>query len=37
MDLGLTGRSVLVTGSYRGTGQIMARTFLDEGADVWVH
>jgi NAD(P)-dependent dehydrogenase (short-subunit alcohol dehydrogenase family) len=37
MDLGLSGRSVLVTGSYRGTGQIMARTFLDEGADVWVH
>lgn len=37
MDLGLSGSSVLVTGSYRGTGQIMARAFLDEGADVWVH
>ena len=37
MDLGLSGSSVLITGSYRGTGLIMARTFLDEGAEVWVH
>jgi NAD(P)-dependent dehydrogenase (short-subunit alcohol dehydrogenase family) len=37
MDLGLSGSSVLVTGSYRGTGLIMARAFLDEGAEVWVH
>jgi len=37
MDLGLNGSSVLITGSYRGTGQIMARAFLDEGAEVWVH
>jgi NAD(P)-dependent dehydrogenase (short-subunit alcohol dehydrogenase family) len=37
MDLGLNGSTVLITGSYRGTGQIMARAFLDEGAHVWVH
>lgn len=37
MDLGLNGSSVLITGSYRGTGLIMARAFLDEGAEVWVH
>ena len=37
MDLGLSGSTVLITGSYRGTGLIMARTFLDEGAEVWVH
>ena len=37
MNLGLSGSSVLITGSYRGTGLIMARAFLDEGADVWVH
>lgn len=37
MDLGLSGSSVLITGSYRGTGLIMARAFLAEGAEVWVH
>ena len=37
MDLGINGSSVLITGSYRGTGLIMARAFLDEGAEVWVH
>jgi len=37
MDLGLKGSSVLITGSYRGTGLIMARAFLDEGAEVFVH
>lgn len=37
MDLGLSGSSALVTGSYRGTGAIMARALLDEGVDVWVH
>ena len=37
MDLGLSGSSVLITGSYRGTGLIMAQSFLAEGADVWVH
>lgn len=37
MDLNLEGSSVLVTGSYRGTGLIIARQFLAEGARVWVH
>ena len=37
MDLGINGSSVLITGSYRGTGLIMARAFLDEGAEGWVH
>ncbi len=37
MDLHLAKRTVLVTGSYRGTGLVIARSFLDEGADVYVH
>jgi len=37
MQLNLTGRSALVTGSHRGTGLIIARTLLDEGVEVWVH
>ena len=37
MDLELTDRSALITGSYRGTGLVMARRFLDEGARVFVH
>jgi len=37
MDLGLSGSTALVTGSYRGTGQIIARALLDEGVTVWVH
>jgi 3-oxoacyl-[acyl-carrier protein] reductase len=37
MDLGLSGSTALVTGSYRGTGQIIAKALLDEGATVWVH
>ena len=37
MDLQLASSSVLITGSYRGTGLIMARAFLEEGAEVWVH
>jgi len=37
MDLGLSGSSALVTGSYRGTGQIIAKALLDEGVTVWVH
>ena len=37
MDLQLSGRTCLVTGSHRGTGQIIARTLLEEGADVLVH
>lgn len=37
MDLGLTGKRALVTGSYRGTGAGIARTLADEGATVIVH
>jgi len=37
MDLGLSGSTALVTGSYRGTGQIIAKALLDEGVTVWVH
>lgn len=37
MHLNLEGKSALVTGSYRGTGQIIARMLLDEGVRVWVH
>jgi NAD(P)-dependent dehydrogenase (short-subunit alcohol dehydrogenase family) len=37
MQLGLEGSSALVTGSYRGTGLIIARQLLDEGVRVWVH
>ncbi|MGE0625953.1 MAG: SDR family NAD(P)-dependent oxidoreductase [Pseudomonadales bacterium] len=37
MDLGLSGSTALVTGSHRGTGQIIAKALLDEGATVWVH
>ncbi|MCP4005514.1 MAG: SDR family oxidoreductase [bacterium] len=37
MDLGLTGKSVLVTGSYRGTGEGIVRVLAREGATVLVH
>jgi len=37
VDLQLSGRSALVTGSYRGTGLIIARQLLAEGARVYVH
>ena len=37
MDLQLANRTVLVTGSYRGTGLVIARSFLAEGAEVFVH
>ncbi|MEZ5341686.1 MAG: SDR family NAD(P)-dependent oxidoreductase [Acidimicrobiales bacterium] len=37
MDLGLTGKRVLITGSYRGTGAGTARVFAAEGAQVLVH
>ena len=37
MDLGLTGRVALVTGSYRGTGAGIARVLAAEGATVLVH
>ena len=37
MDLERTNRTVLVTGSYRGTGLIIAKHFLNEGCRVFVH
>lgn len=37
MDLGLSGKGVLVTGSTRGIGKATARAFLREGARVIVH
>ncbi len=37
MDLKLSGRTALVTGSHRGTGMIIAATLLAEGARVYVH
>lgn len=37
MDLELTGRTALVTGSYRGTGRGIALTLASEGAHVIVH
>jgi len=37
MDLQLTGRTVFVTGSHRGTGLTIAQRFLEAGASVIVH
>ena len=37
MDLALNNRTALVTGSYRGTGLIIAQALADEGVDVLVH
>ncbi|MDE0349246.1 MAG: SDR family oxidoreductase [Gammaproteobacteria bacterium] len=37
MNLDLQGRTVLVTGSHRGTGLVIARAFLEERARVFVH
>lgn len=37
MDLGLTGKTALVTGSHRGTGAAIARVLAAEGASVVVH
>ena len=37
MDLALNNKFALVTGSHRGTGQIIAKTLLQEGANVLVH
>ncbi len=34
MDLGLTGKRVLVTGATKGIGRSIAQTFAEEGADV---
>ncbi len=37
MDLKLDGKRALVTGSHRGTGLVIARRLLEEGAEVLVH
>lgn len=37
MNLDLESSTVLVTGSHRGTGLVIARSFLEEGARVFVH
>jgi 3-oxoacyl-[acyl-carrier protein] reductase len=37
MDLELSNKTALVTGSYRGTGAGLARVLAREGASVWVH
>jgi 3-oxoacyl-[acyl-carrier protein] reductase len=37
MNLGIENRTALVTGSYRGTGQIIAQTLMNEGVNVLVH
>ncbi|SVE53192.1 uncharacterized protein METZ01_LOCUS506046, partial [marine metagenome] len=37
MDLKLKNKSVLVTGSHRGTGLIIAESFAREGAEVFFH
>lgn len=37
MDLQLTGKRALVTGSNRGTGEVIARTLREEGVSVIVH
>lgn len=37
MDFGLHSKRVLITGSYRGTGEATARAFAAEGAHVLVH
>ncbi len=37
MDLELTGKTALVSGSHRGTGHVIARRFAAEGCHVYVH
>ena len=37
MELGLAGKTALVTGSYRGTGLVIARHLAAEGVRVFVH
>ncbi len=37
MELGLTGKTALVTGSHRGTGMVIAERLLGEGASVLIH
>ncbi|MFT6289637.1 MAG: 3-oxoacyl-[acyl-carrier protein] reductase, partial [Ilumatobacter sp.] len=36
MDLGLSGKRVIVTGGSKGIGRAIAHTFLDEGATVTI-
>jgi len=37
LDLAIAGKSALVTGSYRGTGEIIARRLAEEDVTVFVH
>ena len=37
MDLQLSEKTALITGSNRGTGEIIARTLADEGMQVIIH
>ena len=37
MDLELSGRTAIVTGAHRGTGEGLAHVLAREGARVWVH
>ena len=37
MDLQLGGKTALITGSNRGTGEIIARTLADESVQVIIH
>ena len=37
MELELKNKSVLITGSHRGTGQVIAESFANEGAKVFFH
>ncbi|MCC5871606.1 MAG: SDR family oxidoreductase [Gammaproteobacteria bacterium] len=37
MDLELTGHRALITGSHRGTGEVIARRLAEEGATVIIH
>ena len=37
MELGLTGKIALATGSYRGTGEIIAKRLAEKGATVFAH